>query len=104
MQQDQIKGMLDRGIAVLATWLLTQAANHGWIGQADIVTLLPAAVLLPSLAWGWWVNRDKALLASAGNVVGADGKQTVVVTSPELAAAVPGANIVSNTAVEVTTK
>ena len=105
MQSDQLKGMLDRAIAVLATWLLTQAVNKGWLSQSDSAQLLPALVLLPSLAWGWWNNRDKALLQSAANVVGADGKQTVIVASPELAKATPeNSNIVSNTETKVVTQ
>lgn len=104
MQQDQIKGMLDRAIAILATWLLTQAVNKGWLSQSDSAQLLPALILLPSLAWGWWNNRDKALLQSAASVVGPDGKPTVIVTSPALANATPENNIVSSATVEVKTK
>jgi hypothetical protein len=105
MQSDQVKGMLDRAIAVLATWLLTQAVNKGWITQSDVAQLLPALILLPSLAWGWWINRNKALLQSAANVVGDDGKKTVIVASPELAQATPAnENIVSNTEAKVITQ
>ncbi len=100
MQQDQIKGMLDRAIAVLATMLLNWMVTKGWLGQSDAATLLPALVLLPALAWGYWNNRDKALVQSAANVPG-----TVIVTQPALAAATPDQNnIVSNTNVEVKTK
>ena len=95
MQQDQVKGMLDRAVAIMATWLLNYAVNKGWIGTSDAATFLPALILLPSLAWGWWNNRPKALLTRAADVVGADGKKTIVVASPELANTLPQANIVS---------
>lgn len=99
MQQDQLKGMLDRAIAIVATWILTMAVNKGWLTQSDMATLLPAIVLVPSLLWGYWVNRNKALVQSAAGVPG-----TVVVTTAELAHATPENNIVSSTNVEVKNK
>lgn len=99
MQQDQIKGMLDRAIAVLATMFLNWLVTKGWLGQSDAATLLPALVLLPALAWGWWNNRDKALLQSAATVPG-----TVVVTSPYFAKATPETNIVSSDVAKVVTE
>ena len=105
MQQDQIKGMLDRAIAVIATMILGWMVKKGWLGESDSATLLPAVILLPSLAWGWWNNRPKALLQSAATVVGSDGKQTLIVASPEFAKDTPDQNnIVSNKEVEVKTK
>lgn len=97
MQKDQISGVLDRTIAVLATMLLGWMVKRGWIGESDVATLLPAVVLLPAIVWGWWVNRDKALVKSAANVEG-----TVVVTSPGLASSIPNANVVSNDAPKMT--
>ncbi len=92
MQQDQFKGMLDRAIAVLATMFLAWMVRKGWLGESDAATLLPALVLLPALAWGYWNNRDKALVQSAANVPG-----TVVVTTQALADATPEQkNIVSS--------
>lgn len=91
MQQDQIKGMIDRALAVMATMLLAWMVRKGWLGESDAATLLPAIVLLPSLAWGAWVNRDKALVQSAAAVPG-----TVVVTTPALAQDTPNErNIIS---------
>lgn len=104
MQNDQIKGMLDRAIAVIATMFLGWMVKRGWLGESDSATLLPAVILLPSLAWGWYNNRNQALLQSAANVVGADGKKTIVVASPELATAVPDTNVMSHTEVEVKPK
>lgn len=104
MQQDQLKGMLDRAIAVLATMFLGWMVKRGWLGESDAAALSPALILLPALAWGWWNNRNKALLQSASNVVGEDGRKTVIVASPELALSTPQNNIVSNAKVEVKTK
>lgn len=97
MGKDQVSGTLDRGLAVLATILLGKLVEWGYLGATDAATLVPFVVLLPSMFWGWWVNRPKALLQSAANVVGADGKKTVVLASPEIANAMPEKNIVSNT-------
>lgn len=100
LQQDQIKGMLDRVVLVVSTWFLAWMVRRGWIGSEDSALLLPGIIVLPALVWGWWNNRNKALVQSAANVPG-----TVVVTSPELAAATPDQNnIVSNTNVEVKTR
>jgi hypothetical protein len=99
MQYDQFKGMLDRAIAVLATMFINWLVLKGWLGESNAAQLSPlAAVLIPALFWGWWVNRDKALIQSAGNVVGEDGKKTVILASPELAASTPDRNIISNEA------
>lgn len=100
MGQDQISGMLDRVGLVFATWFLAYMVRKGWIGTEDSATLLPGLILIPALIWGWYNNRNKALLQSAANVPG-----TVVVTSPALAAATPGQNnIVSSSDVKVTNK
>ncbi|MFA5897680.1 MAG: hypothetical protein WC829_01075 [Hyphomicrobium sp.] len=106
VQQDQIKGMLDRAIAVMATMFLSWMVKKGWLGESDAATLLPALVLLPALAWGWWNNRDKALIQSAANVVDLKtGQKTVIVTSPEMAKDTPDQNnIVSSTDVKVIQK
>lgn len=95
---DQVSGALDRALAVLATMLLGWLVKRGYLGEGDAAALIPALVLLPSVLWGLWVNRRTALLQSASNVVGDDGKKTVILTSPELAAATPSTNIISNTA------
>jgi hypothetical protein len=103
---DQTKGMMDRAAAVIATWFLGWMVTKGWLGASDSAVLLPAVILLPSIAYGAWVNRDKALIQSAGNVVDPKTcKPTIIVTSPEMAAATPDQNnIVSNTDVKVTKK
>lgn len=92
MQKDQLSGVFDRVLAVALTWLLTWLATKGYITQGQVAELLPALVILLTAAWGWWVNRDKALIQSASNVPG-----TVVVTTPELAKATPSErNIISS--------
>lgn len=92
MQQDQIKGMLDRTILVLATAFLGWLVKRGYIGESDASALLPGLIILPALAYGWWNNRNKALLQSAAAVPG-----TVVVTTKELADATPDQkNIISS--------
>ncbi len=107
MQNEQLKGMLDRFISGIAIWLLGIAVSKGWLSQNDSATLLPALVVLPSIAWGYWVNRDKALLQSAATVpnpAAPDGK-TLIVSDPALAADTPNQNnILSSKDVKVQTK
>lgn len=96
MQQDQIKGMLDRAIAIIATTFLGWLVKKGYIGESDSATLLPAIILLPSLAWGWWRNRNTRLLQSAAAVVGPNGEKTVVIApTAVMADAVPEKNVVA---------
>jgi len=101
LTQEQVKGMLDRGAALVAAWLLGLLVRKGYIGESDAATFLPAIVLIPSLAWGWWVNRNKALLQSASNTVDANGQKPIIVTSPAVAATTPETNIVSSAEVRV---
>ena len=97
--------MLDRAAGILAAYLLAILVRKGYIGQADSDTLLPLAVILvtliPSLAWGWWVNRNKALQQAAANTVDANGNKPIIVTSPAVAAATAETNIVSSADVRV---
>lgn len=84
---EQWKGMADRGAAILVTWLVTK----GYISAEDAANYVVIIVGVAGLAWGWWVNRQKALLQSAATV-----PNTTVVTAPVLAATTPEPNIVSN--------
>lgn len=105
MQQDQVKGMFDRGLAVIVTMLLGWLVRKGWLGESDAATLAPAIVLLPALAWGWWNNRPKAILQSAAALVDPEtGRKTVILTGPSMAADTPENNIVSTTTNEVKSK
>jgi len=96
LTQEQIKGMLDRLIAVLLAWLAAKAVQKGWLGESDAAQLLPAVVLLPSLAWAWWTNRNKALQQAAANTVAPDGTKPIIVTSAAMAESTPEANILSS--------
>jgi len=100
---EQVKGMLDRAIAVAATMFLSHCVKKGWIGESDSATLLPALVLLPSLIWGWYVNRNKALIQAAANTVDDEGRKPIIVSSPEMAKSNPETKIVSNTTSAVVT-
>lgn len=97
--QEQIKGMLDRAGAVIATLLLGYLVRKGWIGDTEVAALTPIIILVPTMAWGWWVNRNQALVQSAATVPG-----TVVVTEPKLAHVTPESNIVSSESVHLAAK
>jgi hypothetical protein len=100
MDTNQLKGMADRALAVLATTFLGWCVKKGYIGESDAATLLPTLVLLPSLAWGWWKNRPQAVLAS---VPVADPK-AIVVTDSKTADSIPSPNVVSRDDVKVVSK
>lgn len=65
MTKDQVQGAGDRALLVLVTWFLTFATNKGWLTTSDVASLAPALVTIVGFAWGWWVNRPKAILQSA---------------------------------------
>lgn len=96
---DQVKGIIERAITVLATVGLNWLVRKGYLGESDAATLLPAIVLLPSLMYGWWINRPQALVQSVATIPG-----TVVVTQPALAKALPETNVVSNMDAKVVTE
>lgn len=107
MQQDQIKGMLDRALAVLVTMWLGWMVKKGWLGESDVAALVPALVALPAIAYGWWNNQDFKLLQKAANVPNpeAPNGKTIIVADPALAAATPDQNnIVSSATTKVVTK
>ena len=93
MSWDQVKGVADRAIAMLLVWLVAK----GYIGESEAATIGTVIIGLLSLAWGWWINRDKALVQSAATVPG-----TTVVTTADLAASTPETNIVSGASNVVT--
>ncbi len=99
MQQDQVKGILERASTVIAVMLLSWLVRKGWIGESDMATLLPAVVLVPSLVYGWWINRPKALVQSVASLPG-----TVIITEDKLAKATPETNVVSNINAKVVTE
>lgn len=71
---------------------------------ADITKLVALITPLATGAYGIWRSSNKNTLVDAAAVVGPDGKKTIVVASPEVAAATPQTNIVSNTDVKVEPK
>lgn len=99
MQQDQVKGIIERTATVVATMLLAWLVRKGWIGESDVATLLPAIILIPSLLYGWWINRPKALVQSVAALPG-----TVVITDEKIAKSTPETNVVSNTEAKVVTE
>lgn len=95
MTAEQFKGIADRLVAMLLVWLVAK----GYLAEGDAATAGTILIGLLSLAYGWWVNRDKALLQSAATVPG-----TTVVTQSNIAHNTPETNIVSNTTSEVVRK
>lgn len=99
LTQEQFKGMTERFVTVMSTMLLALFVRRGWIGEGDAATLLPAIVLLPSLIYGWWINRNKALAQATAAIPG-----TVVITQAGIASSTKESNIVSNVDNTVVTK
>lgn len=97
--QEQVKGMFERFATIIATWLLLKLVRSGYISTEDSTILAPGLVILivaaPSLFYGWWINRSKALQQAAASVFLPDGSKPIIVTSPEIAAATSESNIVS---------
>lgn len=106
---DQASGIADRTISGTMIWLISfflgKLAVAGYLAASDVPQLSVAVIILGSAAWGYWVNRPKAIVQAAANIVNPDGTKTIIVTSAELAAATPDqANIVSNIANSVIDK
>lgn len=99
---DQISGGVDRILLAL----MGVAVGKGWISSADAANLVAAALAIGACAYGFWVNRQKALVMAASNIVDPEtGKKTIVVTSDKLAVATPdNSNILSASDVKVTNK
>lgn len=92
MTTDQVKGILDRVIAIA----LAYAVGRGIITEGAALYWGPVVVGLLSAVYGWWVNRPKAIVQSAAALPAEEGKKTVVITSFELAQSTPETNIVSS--------
>lgn len=103
--QDQITGIFERLIygAVLAVAMRLVA--RGWLDADMAPYVAGGTVAALGSAYAWWRNRPKSVMQSAAAIVGEDGKATIVVASPEMAASTPGQNnIVSNTETRVISK
>jgi len=103
--QEQVKGMFERFATIIATWLLLKLVRSGLISTEDSTILAPGLVILivatPSLFYGWWVNRGKALAQATVKAMGPD---TIVVTDKYIADATTESNIVSNQTSSVVVK
>lgn len=97
---EQIKAMAERAVTILVTIFLAKLVKMGWLSDSDSAMLLPFFVILPSLVYAWYVNRGKALAQATVNAI----PGTIVVTTPEVAKAVPSTDVVSNEAVQVVHK
>ncbi len=90
MTNDQLQGAGDRSLLVLLTWFLTYASNRGWLSSSDVAALAPALVTIVGFAWGWWVNRPKAILQSASalpevtKIVSSDAAQVADASLPKV--------------------
>lgn len=101
---DQASGIADRTVSGALVWavsfFLGKLAVAGYLMASDVPQLSVVVIILGSAAWGYWVNRPKAIVQSAAALPG-----TVVVTTPDLSAATPNqTNIVSNLANNVIDK
>lgn len=91
---DQIRGPVERLVYIGLGWLVAR----GFITSADVANYATLALAIIAAFYGWWQNRPKAIIQSAAAILGDDGKRTVVVTSPKMAASTQENNIVSNKA------
>lgn len=69
---------------------------RGWINAETLASIIGAILTVGGAIWAYYNKTPTAIVASAANLPG-----TVVVTTPELAEAVPNADAVSSTAVRV---
>lgn len=97
--KEQMKGLVERGLTIGATWLVTWLVSKGYVSASDSAQLIVLIVGAISGFYGWWINRDKALVQAAAAV-----PNTVVVTEHTLAASTPEPNIVSAATTEVVPK
>lgn len=91
----QVSGGVDRIILVA----LSFAVGKGWITQGDVANYSALILGILGALYSFWVNRSANLAKRAAAVPG-----TTVVTTPEIANAVPDAKVVSNTEHEVVAK
>lgn len=91
----QISGVLDRAVLIGLTWL----ASKGYITSADVANYATLILAIAGAAYAFWINRNTNLANRASSIPG-----TTVVTTPEIAAALPQSNVVSNEDKKVVTK
>jgi hypothetical protein len=99
----QVSGVGDRAFLVFFTWLLTNAANKGWLTTSDVAVIAPALALLPAYLIGWWKNRPQNIAADMAQVtadkVPGSPVQGVITTATmagrDLANSIPGPTVAS---------
>ena len=97
----QVSGVGDRTFLVFITWLLTYAANKGWLTTSDVAVIAPALALLPAYLIGWWKNRPQNVAAdmaqlTADKVEGSPVKGVVTtdtMAGRDLANSIPGPTV-----------
>ena len=97
----QVSGVGDRTFLVFITWLLTYAANKGWLTTSDVAVIAPALALLPAYLIGWWKNRPQNIAAdmaqvTADKVPGSPVKGVITadtMAGRDLAKAIPGPTV-----------
>ena len=82
----QVSGGVDRIVLVGLTWL----ASKGYITSADVANYATLILGIAGAAYAFWINRNTNLVNRASSV-----PQTTVVTSAEIAEALPQSNVVS---------
>lgn len=89
---EQVKGGLDR----LLIALFAVAIGKGWVTASDAANYIAAILAVSAVAYGFWVNRQHAIVQSAVTLA-ADPKSPLqgVITADtpegkELAASIPG--------------
>jgi len=68
MSKDQVTGVLERGITVFVTWLLTYASTKGYLTTSQVADFLPLLIALGTAVIGWYVNRPQNLLMAVANI------------------------------------
>jgi hypothetical protein len=82
----QVSGGADRIILIGLTWL----AAKGYITNEDVANYATLILAIAGAGYSIWVNRNTNLVNRASSV-----PDTVVVTSPDIAKALPQSNVVS---------
>ena len=97
--KDQVTGIIERVIYGAMMLLLGKLVARGTIDGDMAAYIAGGAVTAFGSAYAWWINRPKALVQAVANIPNpaAPNGKTVIITTPELAAATPDqGNIVSS--------
>lgn len=92
----QISGAVDRVILITLGWFV----GKGYISSGDATIITGGLVAILGVFYSMFVNRNANLAKQAASIPG-----TIVVTTPEVAAATPNnQNILPNTQTQVVPK